>query len=132
MMGSLWVEEPVDTSWSRFCTVNHWASLSNFQLSNMRHPTRDSTWHPERLEVRTLTTTPPSPLNTVQTTSQHVVGRTEETSTYNWPRFCSVKCPPMASNYQLSHLRASQEPNPKLRDGRQQCYHSATMATLLF
>ena len=24
--GSLWVEEPVHTSWSRFCTVNHWVS----------------------------------------------------------------------------------------------------------
>ena len=23
---SLWLEEPVHTSWSRFCTVNNWAS----------------------------------------------------------------------------------------------------------
>ena len=27
--GSLWVEEPVHTSWSRFCTVNHRASATN-------------------------------------------------------------------------------------------------------
>ena len=32
--GSLRVEEPVHTSWSIFCTVNHWASASNYQLSN--------------------------------------------------------------------------------------------------
>ena len=37
-MGSLWVEEPVHTSWSRFCTVNHRASASNYQLSNMKCP----------------------------------------------------------------------------------------------
>ena len=34
-MDSLWVEEPVHTSWSRFCTVNHWASASYYQLFNM-------------------------------------------------------------------------------------------------
>ena len=37
-MGSLRVEEPVHTSWSRFCTVNHRASASNYQLSNMEVP----------------------------------------------------------------------------------------------
>ena len=37
-MGSLWVEEPVHTSWSRFCTVNHWALAGNYQLSNMKVP----------------------------------------------------------------------------------------------
>ena len=40
--GSLWVEEPVHTSWSRFCTVNHWASASNYQLSNMKRAGRES------------------------------------------------------------------------------------------
>ena len=33
----------------------------------------------------------------------------------------------MASNYQLSHLRLCQEPNPSLRGGRRECYHSATV-----
>ena len=42
VMGSLWVEEPVHTSWSRFYTVNHQASASNYQLSNMRCPSQDS------------------------------------------------------------------------------------------
>ena len=38
-MGSLWVEEPVHTSWSTFCTVNNRASASNYQLlaSNYQH-----------------------------------------------------------------------------------------------
>ena len=65
--------------------------------------------------------------NTVQVISQQVVGRAEETSTYSWPRLCIVNCQPMASNYQLSHLRQCQEPNPGLRGGRQG-YHSATVA----
>ena len=43
--------------------------------------------------------------NTVQIISGLVVGRTEETSTYSWSRFCTVNCRPTASNYQLSHLR---------------------------
>ena len=41
-MSSLQVEEPVHTSWSRFCTVNHQAMGSNYQLSNMKHLGRDS------------------------------------------------------------------------------------------
>ena len=36
--GSLRVEEPVYTSWSRFFTVTHHASASNYQLSNMQSP----------------------------------------------------------------------------------------------
>ena len=32
--GSLRVEESVHTSWSEFCTVNHRASASNYQLDN--------------------------------------------------------------------------------------------------
>ena len=59
--GSLQVEEPVHTSWSRFCTVNHRASASNYQLSNMKRPARDSNRQPQRLEASTLTATPPSP-----------------------------------------------------------------------
>ena len=47
--GSLQVEET-----SAYCTVNHWASASNNQLSNMKRPARDSNWRPQRLEERTL------------------------------------------------------------------------------
>ena len=32
------------TSWSTFCTVNHWASTNNYQLSNMKWPGQDSNW----------------------------------------------------------------------------------------
>ena len=48
--------------------------------------------------------------NTVQVISRQVVGRAEETSTYSWPRFCTVNCRPTASNYQLSHLRPYRTP----------------------
>ena len=65
---------------------------------------------------------------TVQVISRLVVERAEETSTYSWSRFCTLNCRPMASNYQLSHLRQSREPNPGLRGGRRECYHSATVA----
>ena len=54
--GSLKVEET-----SAYCTVNHRASASNYQLSNMKRPARDSNRQPQRLEARTLTATPPSP-----------------------------------------------------------------------
>ena len=64
--------------------------------------------------------------------SRRVVGRAEETSTYSWSRFCTVNCRPTASNYQLSHLRPCREPNPGLRGGRRECYHSATVAPLYF
>ena len=57
MTGSLQVEET-----SAYCTVNHRASASNYQLSNMKRPVRDSNWRPQRLEARTLTATPLSPL----------------------------------------------------------------------
>ena len=66
--------------------------------------------------------------NTVQVISRRVVGMAEETSTYNWSKFCTVNCRPTASNYQLSHLRLCRELNPGLRGGRRECYHSATMA----
>ena len=55
--GSLQVEETSD-----YCTVNHRASASNYQLSNMKRLARDSNRWPQRLEARTLTATPPSPL----------------------------------------------------------------------
>ena len=64
-MGSLRVEHPVHTSWSRFCSVNHWTSASYSQLSNMKHPGRDSNQQPQRLKASTLncyTTEPPSNL----------------------------------------------------------------------
>ena len=56
-MGSLQVEET-----SAYCNVNHRTSASNYQLSNMKRPAQDWNRWPERLEVRTLTVTPPSPL----------------------------------------------------------------------
>ena len=70
--------------------------------------------------------------NTVQVISQRVVERAEETSTYTYSSlgFCTVNCRPTASKYQLSHLRPCRESNPGLRGGRQECYHSATMAPL--
>ena len=66
--------------------------------------------------------------NTVQVISRRVVRRAEETSTYSWSRFCTVNCRPVASNFQPSHLRPCWEPNPSLRGGRRECYHSATVA----
>ena len=65
---------------------------------------------------------------TVQVISRWVVGRAEGTSTYSLLGFCTVNCQPTASNYQLSHLRPCQEVNPGFRGGRQECYHSATVA----
>ena len=35
----------------------------------------------------------------------------------------------LPTNYQLSHLRPCREPNPSLRGGRRECYHSAMMIT---
>ena len=55
-MSSLQVEKT-----SAYCTVNHRASASNYKLSNMKRPARDSNRRPQRLEVRTVTATPPSP-----------------------------------------------------------------------
>ena len=66
--------------------------------------------------------------NTVQVISRRVVGRAEETSTYSSLGFCTENCQPTASNYQLSHLRPCWEPNPGLRGGGRECYHSATVA----
>ena len=66
--------------------------------------------------------------NTVQVISRRVVGKAEETSIYSLSGLCTVNCRPTASNYQLSHLRPCQEPNPGLRGGRRECYHSATVA----
>ena len=56
--GSLQVEKT-----SAYCTVNHWASGISYQLSNMKHPAQDSNWWPQSLEARSLTATPPSPLD---------------------------------------------------------------------
>ena len=56
-----WVVLRVEET-SEYCTVNHRASASNYQLSNMKRPARDSNQQPQRLEERTLTTSPPSPL----------------------------------------------------------------------
>ena len=47
--GSLQVEET-----SAYCTVNHRALASNYQLSNMKCPARDSNRRPQRLEARIL------------------------------------------------------------------------------
>ena len=48
-----------------YCTVNHWASASNYQLSNLKHPPQDSNQRPQRLKARTLTTAPLSLLEAV-------------------------------------------------------------------
>ena len=66
--------------------------------------------------------------NTVQVISRWVVGKAEDTSTYSSLGFCTVNCQLMASNYQLSHFGLCREPNPSLRGGRQECYHSTTVA----
>ena len=55
--------------------------------------------------------------NTVQIISQWVVGRVEEISTYSSLGFCTVKCRPTASNYQLSHLRPCGDRTPALEVG---------------
>ena len=62
-MGSLQVEEPVHTSWSRFCTVNHRALAINYQLSSMKCLGQDLNRRPQRLKVSTLTARLPSPLS---------------------------------------------------------------------
>ena len=54
-MGSLQVEET-----NAYCTVNHRALASNYQLSRMKRPARDLNRRPQRLVARTLTTTPPT------------------------------------------------------------------------
>ena len=58
---SLQVEET-----NAYSTVNHHASASNYQLSNMKPPARDLNRQPQRLEAKTLTATPPSPLKEIQ------------------------------------------------------------------
>ena len=70
---SIRMEEPVHTSWSRFCTVNHRASASNYQLSNMKRPAGYSNRRPQRLEASTLTATPPSPLHFFRTPKLMVI-----------------------------------------------------------
>ena len=56
---SLWVEDSMHTTWSRFCIVSHQASVSNYQLSNMKCPCGDSNQRPQTL--RASTSTPPNP-----------------------------------------------------------------------
>ena len=75
MMGSLQVEET-----SAYCTVNHWASASNYQLSNIKRPARDSNRRPQRLEARTLTATPPSPQITLINGNLINFGRTSHST----------------------------------------------------
>ena len=62
MTGSLQLEEPVHTSWSRFYTVNYRALAGNYQISNMKRPGRDSNWQPQEVEwnhSNRYTTEPP-------------------------------------------------------------------------
>ena len=72
----LWVvygwRKPVHTSWSTFCTVNHRASASNYKLSNMKCPGRDSNRQPQRLKVCTRTATPPNPLTIILNIQLHL------------------------------------------------------------
>ena len=69
--------------------------------------------------------------NTVQVISQWRVLWTEETSTYSWPRFCTVKCWPSVRNYQLSHIESGIW-TADLRGGRWVCYHYAIVAPMNF
>ena len=66
-MSSLRVEET-----SAYCTLNHRASASNYQLPNIKRPAQDWNRRPQRLEARTLTATPPSPLNKLGRDQYHV------------------------------------------------------------
>ena len=70
--GSLQVEDT-----SAYCTVNHRASASNYQLSNMKRPARDSNPRPQRLEARSLTATPPSPPPTISQSVSHILSSLE-------------------------------------------------------
>ena len=45
----------------------------------------------------------------------HIVGRAEETRTHSWSRFCTVNCQLMVINYQVSHMRSSQDLHSDLR-----------------
>ena len=51
-------------------------------------------------------------------------------NTYNWSRFRIVNCRPIASNYQLSHLRMGWDSNFDFRGGKQECYNSVTVAPI--
>ena len=62
--------------------------------------------------------------NTVQVISRRVVGMAKETSTYSWSRFCTVNCKQLPA----FPFEEVWEPNPDLRGGRRECYHSATVA----
>ena len=53
-MVSLCVEGLVHTNWSRFCTVNHWVSVNNYQHSGMEITVKDSNRRPQRLKAGTL------------------------------------------------------------------------------
>ena len=85
--GSLQVEET-----SAYCTVNHQALASNYQLSNMKRPARDSNWRLHRLVCLFIYLGFYVAFNTVQVISRRVVGRAEETSTYNSLGLCTVNC----------------------------------------
>ena len=53
----------MNTSWSRFCSVNHQALAGNYQLSNIKCLSRDLNRRPQRLKASILTATPLSPVN---------------------------------------------------------------------
>ena len=63
--------------------------------------------------------------NTVQVISRWVVGRAEETSNIHLVKVLYCKLPTNGKQLPAFHLRPCQEPNPGLRGGRRECYHSA-------
>ena len=65
--------------------------------------------------------------NTVQVISRHVVGRAEETSTYNPVRVVYCKLPTNGKQLPAFPLEAVPGTEPQ-GVGRQECYHSATVA----
>ena len=90
--GSLQVVET-----SAYCTVNRWSLASNYQLSNMKRPARDSNRRCQRLEVRTLTTTP----------LRKVKGAKPKTKSFCNRHFCK---------YKRSYLNSDNRPSFTLFD----------------
>ena len=98
--------QPVVYRWRKngaYSTVNHRASASNYRLSNMKRPARDSNQWPRRLEVKTLTATPPRP--------QYLIGSTKmkidailmiETNCINKNTSCSIHINITVMRYALS------------------------------
>ena len=91
--GSLEVDET-----SAYCTVNHRALASNYQLFNMKHPARDLNQRPQRLEARTLTATPPSPLILARSGPLFLTDLTFKTQSVSGPGLRNTSTPSSSNN----------------------------------